>query len=58
LGHEPVALKAGQMRAHCIISQVQRVGEFIHCAFPSSKDFEDFPAGTFEQAVTPAYIFH
>jgi hypothetical protein len=58
LGDKPVALKTGKVRAHRIISQVQRIGEFVDCAFPTSKELEDFPAGTFEQAVTPAYIFH
>jgi len=58
LDHESVALKAGKVRSHRIIGQVQRVREFVHGALSSPEELKDFSPGTFEQAVSPAYMFH
>src|SRR5262249_31228961 len=58
LGHKPVPLKTGKMRAYRIVGQVQCVREFVHCALSNPEELKYFSAGTFEQAVSPAYILH
>src|SRR5262249_43506 len=56
--HKSVTLKAGKMSAHRVIRQVQRFGEFVHSGLSSQKELKDFPPCTFEEAVSPAYMFH
>ena len=58
MDYEPVALQAGEVRSHRVVGQVQRVREFVHSALSSPEKLKNFPPGTFEQAVSPAYMFH
>jgi hypothetical protein len=58
LGHESVALKTGKMRANRVISQVESVRKLVYRALAGPQKLKDFPPGTFEQAVAPAYILH
>jgi hypothetical protein len=58
LNYKPVAFKAGKVRSHRVISEVQRVRKFVYSALSSTQELKDFSSRTFEQAVSPAYIFH
>ena len=56
--YEPVALQAGKVRSHGVISQAQRFCEIVHCPFSCAQKLEDFPSRAFEQPLPPAYMFH
>src|SRR5262245_45425792 len=58
LCHESVALKAGKVRPHSVISQIQFFSELVYSAFSCAQKLEDFPSGAFEQPLPPAYMFH
>jgi hypothetical protein len=58
LDHQSVALKAGKVRSDRVVGHAQRVREFVHSALSSPEELKDFSPGTFEQAVSPAYMFH
>jgi hypothetical protein len=58
LQHESVALKARKVRTHRVISQVQRARQIVYGGLSRPEELKDFSPSTFEQAVSPAYIFH
>jgi hypothetical protein len=58
LGHQSVALEAGKVCSHGVISQAQFCREFVHCPFSCSQEVEDFSPRAFEQPLSPAYMFH
>ena len=58
MDYEPVALQAGKMRAHGVISQAQSLSQIVHRAFSCPQKLKDFPSRTFEQPLPPAYMFH
>ena len=58
LDHESVALEAGKVRSHSIISEAQLSREFVDCPLSRPKEVEDFPSRAFEQPRPPAYMFH
>jgi hypothetical protein len=58
LRHESVALKAGKVRSHGVISQTQFFCKLVHSAFPFAQQVEDFTPRAFEQPLPPAYMFH
>ena len=58
LDHESVALEAGKVRSHSIISEAQLFREFVDCPLSRPKEVEDFPPRAFEQPRPPAYMFH
>ena len=58
MDYESVALQAGKVRSHGVISQAQGLSEIVHCAFSRPQKLKDFPSRAFEQALPPAYMFH
>ena len=58
LDHESVALEAGKVRSHSIISEAQLFREFVDRPLSRPKEAEDFPPRAFEQPLPPAYMFH
>src|SRR5262245_14275988 len=48
LRDESVTLEAGKVCPHGVISQAQRLGEIIHCAFSCPQKLKDFPSRAFE----------
>ena len=55
---ESVALQAGKVRSHGVISQAQLCCEIVHCAFSCPQKLKDFSSRAFEQPLPPAYMFH
>jgi hypothetical protein len=58
LGHKSVALEAGKVRSHGVVSQMQLLRELIHGPFLRTQEVEDFAPRGFEQPLSPAYMFH
>ncbi len=58
MDYESVALQAGKVRSHGVISQAQFSGEIIHCAFSCPQKVQDSSSRAFEQPLPPAYMFH
>jgi hypothetical protein len=55
LPDKPIAFQGRKMRADCVVSQAQRLGQLVDGSLPSAQQFYDLSARAGEKAITPTF---
>jgi hypothetical protein len=55
LPDKPIAFQGRKMRADCVVSQTQRLGQLVDGSLPSAQQFYDLSARAGEKAITPTF---